>query len=46
MRSALNIIMIGEVRNRDKVDELLRASETGHLAVHQQLTTVNNVDLH
>jgi twitching motility protein len=42
MRSALNIIMIGEVRNRDEVDELLRASETGHLAV-STIHTVNNV---
>lgn len=42
MRSAPNIIMIGEVRDRDEVDELLRASETGHLAV-STIHTVNNV---
>ena len=33
MRQAPDIIMVGEVRNREEVDELLRASETGHLAL-------------
>lgn len=42
MRSAPNIILIGEVRNRKEVDELLRASETGHLAV-STIHTSNNV---
>lgn len=31
MRQAVNVIMVGEVRNREEVDEALRASETGHL---------------
>lgn len=33
MRQAPDIIMVGEVRNREEIDELLRASETGHLAL-------------
>lgn len=33
MRQAPDIIMIGEVRNQTEVSELLRAAETGHLAV-------------
>lgn len=33
MRQNPNIILVGEVRNREEVDELLRASETGHLAM-------------
>lgn len=42
MRSAPNIILIGEVRNKEEVDELLRASETGHLSISTMHTT-NNV---
>lgn len=42
MRSAPDIIMIGEVRNKEEVDELLRAAETGHLAV-STIHTANNV---
>lgn len=42
MRSAPNIIMIGEVRNKEEVDELLRASETGHLSV-STIHTSNNI---
>ena len=42
MRSAPNIIMIGEVRNKEEVDELLRAAETGHLAL-STIHTANNV---
>lgn len=33
MRQAPNIILVGEVRNRLEIDELLRAAETGHLAI-------------
>lgn len=42
MRSAPNIIMIGDVRNKEEVDELLRASETGHLSV-STIHTSNNI---
>lgn len=33
MRQAPDIIMVGEVRNRMEVNELLRAAETGHLTI-------------
>lgn len=33
MRSLPNILFIGEVRNQEEIYELLRAAETGHLAV-------------
>lgn len=33
LRQAPDIIMVGEVRNQDEVNELLRAAETGHLAI-------------
>lgn len=33
MRQHPKIIMVGEVRDQEEVDELLRASETGHLAL-------------
>lgn len=33
LRQAPNIIMVGEVRDREEVDEFLRAAETGHLAI-------------
>lgn len=42
MRSAPNIILVGEVRDRVEVDELLRAAETGHLSV-STIHTSNNV---
>lgn len=42
MRSAPNIILVGEVRDREEVDELLRAAETGHLAL-STIHTANNV---
>lgn len=32
MRQAPDVIMIGEVRNREEVDSLLQASESGHLS--------------
>lgn len=32
MRQSPDVIMIGEVRDREEVDSLLRASESGHLA--------------
>lgn len=37
MRQHPKIIMVGEVRDREEVDEVLRAAETGHLA----LTTIH-----
>lgn len=33
MRQAPDIIMIGESRNREEIDQVLRAAETGHLAL-------------
>lgn len=39
MRQAPNIILVGEVRNRLEIDELLRAAETGHLAISTLHTT-------
>lgn len=33
LRQAPNIIMVGEVRDQSEVNELLRAAETGHLAI-------------
>jgi len=33
MRQAPNIILVGEVRFKDEIDELLAAAETGHLAI-------------
>jgi twitching motility protein PilT len=33
MRQAPDIIMVGEVRNKIEVNELLRAAETGHLTI-------------
>ena len=32
MRQAPDVIMIGESRNREEIDQVLRAAETGHLA--------------
>lgn len=48
MRSAPNIILIGEVRDRHEVDELLRAAETGHLSIStihasNNVTTLNRI---
>lgn len=48
MRQAPNIIMVGEVRNRDEVNELLRAAETGHLTISTMHTnsaaaTINRI---
>ena len=45
MRSSPDIILIGEVRNKEEVDELLRASETGHLSVSTVHTSNNIVTL-
>lgn len=39
MRQAPNIILVGEVRNKVEIDELLRAAETGHLAISTLHTT-------
>jgi len=39
MRQAPDIILVGEVRNRQEIDELLRAAETGHLAISTLHTT-------
>lgn len=48
MRQAPDIIMVGEVRNRVEVNELLRAAETGHLAISTMHTnsapaTINRI---
>lgn len=48
MREAPDIIMIGEVRNQEEVQELIRAAETGHLAVstmhtNSVPTTINRI---
>lgn len=48
MRMNPDIIMVGEVRNRYEVDQLLRASETGHLTIstmhtNSAPTTVNRI---
>lgn len=48
MRQAPDIIMLGEVRNQVEVNELLRAAETGHLAISTMHTnsapaTVNRI---
>lgn len=33
LRNAPDVIVVGEVRDREEVDNLLRAAETGHLAI-------------
>lgn len=48
MRGAPDIIMLGEVRNKVEVNELLRAAETGHLAISTMHTnsaaeTINRI---
>lgn len=48
MRQAPKIILIGEVRNKVEVNELLRAAETGHLAISTMHTnsapaTINRI---
>lgn len=48
MRQAPDIIMLGEVRTKVEVNELLRAAETGHLAIstmhtNSAPTTVNRI---
>lgn len=48
MRQAPDIIMVGEVRNRVEVNELLRAAETGHLTIstmhtNSAATTLNRI---
>jgi twitching motility protein PilT len=48
MRQAPDIIMVGEVRNREEVNELLRAAETGHLTISTMHTnsaaaTINRI---
>jgi twitching motility protein PilT len=39
MRQAPNIILVGEVRFKEEIDELLTAAETGHLAISTLHTT-------
>ncbi len=39
MRQAPNVILVGEVRNKLEIDELIRAAETGHLAISTMHTT-------
>lgn len=48
MRQNPDIIVIGEVRNREEVNELIRAAETGHLSIstmhtNSVATTVNRI---
>lgn len=48
MRQAPDLIMVGEIRNRNEVDQALRASETGHLTLSTMhtsdaWTTVNRI---
>lgn len=48
MRQAPDIILVGEVRNEEEVDALLRASETGHLTLSTMHTksaasTINRI---
>lgn len=48
MRQSPNVILLGEVRNTEEVTELLRAAETGHLAIstmhtNSVATTVNRI---
>lgn len=48
LRQLPDIILVGEVRNRIEVNELLRAAETGHLAIstmhtNSAPTTVNRI---
>lgn len=48
MREAPNIIVVGEVRNRNEVEQLLRAAETGHLVISTMHTnsaaeTINRI---
>lgn len=48
MRQNPDIILLGEVRNKEEINELLRAAETGHLAISTMHTysvanTVNRV---
>lgn len=42
MRQNPDYILIGEIRNKEEVNEFLRAAETGHLAM-STIHTVNNV---
>ena len=48
MRQNPDVILIGEVRNREEVDQLLRAAESGHLAISTMHTnsaaaTINRI---
>lgn len=48
MRSAPDIMLIGEVRDKDEIDNLLRAAETGHLSLSTMhtsnaVTTLNRI---
>ena len=48
MRQNPDIILLGEVRNTEEVQELLRAAETGHLAIstmhtNSAATTINRI---
>lgn len=48
MRQSPDIILLGEVRNTEEVKELLRAAETGHLAIstmhtNSVATTINRI---
>ena len=48
MRQSPDVILLGEVRNTEEVKELLRAAETGHLAIstmhtNSAATTINRI---
>lgn len=48
MREAPDMILIGEVRNNEEVSELIRAAETGHMAIstmhtNSVATTINRI---
>lgn len=43
MRQNPNIILVGEIRNREEIDQFLRAAETGHLSV-STIHTVSTVE--
>lgn len=48
MRQSPDVILLGEVRNTEEVTELLRAAETGHLAIstmhtNSVATTINRI---
>jgi twitching motility protein PilT len=46
MRAAPDVIMVGEVRNQEEIEALMRASESGHLALstmHSSSPSINRI---